>query len=92
MSKMVYIDTDIYGRKYVREIIPDEARPVAEWYNAEFASHCVEAPDDIQQNMLYDGKARMFSEWMMPEEPLDTPKSDAERLEDLENAINILLG
>lgn len=38
----------------VREIIPDEARPVAQWYNEEFASHCMEIPDDVHENWEYD--------------------------------------
>lgn len=64
MAKVVYIDVDEYGRKYVREIIPDECRPVESWYNVEFASHCVEAPDDIEQNMLYNSKTGTFTEWV----------------------------
>lgn len=64
MAKVVYIGIDEHGRKYVREIIPDECRPVESWYNVEFASHCVEAPDDIKQNMLYNEKTKAFLEWV----------------------------
>lgn len=38
----------------VREIIPDECRPVEYWYNAEFASHCMEIPDYVSWNWEYD--------------------------------------
>lgn len=38
----------------VREIIPNEARPVAKWYNEEFASHCIEIPDNVYENWEYD--------------------------------------
>lgn len=68
MSKNVYIDYFADGRPYVREILPDAAVPIAEWYNEEFASHCVEAPDDIKQNMLYDEKAKEFYEYCSLEE------------------------
>lgn len=33
----------------VIEIIPDYALPVEKWYGAEFASQCVEAPDEVEQ-------------------------------------------
>lgn len=61
---VVYIDVDIYGRKFVREIIPDEARPVEDWYNVEFASHCMEVEDSIVVNMLYDADNKLFYSWV----------------------------
>ena len=45
----------------VVEIIPEEARPVAEWYNETFARQCVEAPDEVQTNWTYDPKTGTFS-------------------------------
>lgn len=44
----------------VFEIIPDEARPIEEWYNADFAAECVEAPDDVEQGWVYDSKTGKF--------------------------------
>ena len=91
MSKMVYMDTDPYGRKYVREIIPDECRPVEDWYNLDFASHCIEAPDYIRQNMLYDDKTNEFTEWVPYEDSPQVTKTESERIEALEEVLDILL-
>jgi hypothetical protein len=43
----------------VREVVPQEATEpsVAHWYGEEFAAQCVEAPDEVEQNWLYDGGA-----------------------------------
>lgn len=38
----------------VREILPEDAIPIAQWYNEEFASHCMEIPDYVQPNWEYD--------------------------------------
>lgn len=38
----------------VIEIIPEAAHPVEEWYNAEFASKCMEIPDDVMPNWGWD--------------------------------------
>lgn len=52
----------------VIEIIPESARPVADWYGEAFASQCVEAPDEVEQHWGYiDG------EWIRPE---DMPKPE----------------
>lgn len=48
--RFAYINPD----NTVREIIPDGAYPIADWYNEEFASHCVEIPDYVEQNWIYD--------------------------------------
>lgn len=48
--KNVYLNSDLS----VREILPPEAIPIEDWYNAEFASHCIEAPDNVEQNWEYD--------------------------------------
>jgi len=62
--KIVYISPD----NTVREIIPPSAtKPnVAHWYNEEFASRCVEAPDEVGQGWIYDPESKTFSP---PEEP-----------------------
>lgn len=40
----------------VAEIIPEYALPVEQWYGANFAAQCVEAPDEVKQNWTYDGE------------------------------------
>ena len=52
--------------KYVRlnndnmvvEIIPNYALPIEKWYGEEFAKKCVEAPDDISYDMVYNVQTR----------------------------------
>lgn len=46
----------------VREILPKEATPIAEWYNEEFASHCMEIPDYVEANWEYDLKTKTWYE------------------------------
>ena len=45
----------------VIEIIPVYATPVEKWYSKEFASSCIEAPDDVQPNWYYDSATATFS-------------------------------
>lgn len=45
----------------VCEIIPDYALPVEQWYGAEFAAQCVEAPDEVEQHWTYDPTSGTFS-------------------------------
>lgn len=45
----------------VQEILPDTARPVADWYGEAFAAQCVEAPDEVEQHWTYDPEAGTFS-------------------------------
>ena len=58
MSKWVRVNN---GK--VKEIIPNEATTpsIAHWYGGTFASQCIEAPDDVVQNMVYDEQAGTFS-------------------------------
>lgn len=46
----------------IREILPKEIKfsDVAEWYNQEFASHCIEIPDDMNANDYYIFKTGEF--------------------------------
>ena len=44
----------------VREIIPDYATPVEQWYGAEFAAQCMEAPDEVEQRWTYDPTSGTF--------------------------------
>lgn len=59
----------------VREIIPVEATQpsVAHWYGAEFAAHCVEAPDDVREGYIYDAETGTFAPPPPPVEPEPTP-------------------
>lgn len=60
----------------VIEVIPDYALPVEEWYGAEFAAQCIEAPDEVEQRWTYDG-----SSFYSPDE------NDAEQVSDLTTQI-----
>lgn len=46
----------------VVEIIPEYALPVEKWYGAAFAEQCMEAPDEVEQNWVYDPETGTFSE------------------------------
>ena len=50
----------------VREIIPSYGLPVQQWYGADFAAQCMEAPDEVQQGMVYSGGS--FA-WPVPPDP-----------------------
>lgn len=41
---------------YVREIIPEDATPIENWYPDWFCNQCVEADDEVQQNWYYNGE------------------------------------
>lgn len=56
--RYAYINPD----NTVREIIPEGAYPIAEWYNEEFASHCIEIPDYVEPNWVYDPVNEKFYE------------------------------
>lgn len=45
----------------VREIIPEYAQPVEQWYCATFAANCIEAPDNVDQRWVYDPATQTFS-------------------------------
>lgn len=61
----------------VIEVIPDEARPVEDWYNKEFASQCVEAPDEVDQHWVYD---RKNNKWLEPGSELPIESDPVETL------------
>lgn len=46
----------------VSEIIPEYAKPVKKWYGEEFASECIEAPDEVYQNWVYNAETNKWSE------------------------------
>lgn len=46
----------------VSEIIPAYALPVEKWYGSEFASQCVEAPDNVQPNWTFNAESGTFLE------------------------------
>lgn len=73
----------------VAEIIPEYALPVADWYGAAFAAHCVEAPDEVGQRWTYDPETGTFAapaEKEEPEEP-EEPSGDAARIAALEEEL-----
>ena len=53
----------------VFEIIPEYALPVEKWYGAEFATECVEAPDEVEQHWVYNPETSTFSPPPEPPEP-----------------------
>lgn len=46
----------------VTEIIPQDATPLNEWYPEDFVARCVEAPNEVEQNWVYDPNTNTFSE------------------------------
>ena len=69
--KTVYLVGDT-----VREVIPEYGLPAGKWYSAEFASHCVEAPDEVEQGWTFkDGQ------WS---EPSQSPSLEPTRLDVLQ--------
>lgn len=46
----------------VKEIIPEYAIPVADYYGEAFAQLCMEAPDEVKPNWYYDSGSNTFSE------------------------------
>lgn len=53
----------------VREVIPDYALPVEKFYGEEFAAHCVEAPDEVDQRWIYKNGSWIDPATIVPEEP-----------------------
>lgn len=80
MSKWVRID-----RGAVAEIIPEYALPVADWYGAAFAAHCVEAPDEVGQRWTYDPETGTFAA-PAQKEP-EEPSGDTARIAALEEEL-----
>lgn len=68
MAKNVFLDVDQYGRYFVREVLPDEAYPIEDWYNKDFASHCISAQDNVIPSMLYDQTTKEFYKHCVIEE------------------------
>lgn len=59
----------------VKEIIPEYATPVADYYGEAFARLCIEAPDAVRPNWYYDSSSNTFSET-----PFVQPKPTVEAL------------
>lgn len=57
--KHAYIET-LPDKLCVRELIPSELSPVEKYYGAEFASHCVEVSDDVEEGMIYSPDKDIF--------------------------------
>ncbi|PKM72863.1 MAG: hypothetical protein CVU91_07500 [Firmicutes bacterium HGW-Firmicutes-16] len=54
----------------VVEIIPGYALPVEEWYGEEFASQCIEAPEDVKEGWVHNPDTNTFSG------PVTTPTTE----------------
>jgi hypothetical protein len=69
----------------VIEIIPQEATvpSVSHWYGEDFAAECMDTPDDVQQNWLYDSNTQTFSEpsQVTEESPPPTPEDQIASLQ-----------
>ncbi len=68
--KIVYLNDD----NSVREILPEATyeKGPAFWYGNEFSSHCVQAPNDVEQGMIYDPNTESFSVASEPTDPEPT--------------------
>jgi hypothetical protein len=82
---MKYVRLD--GANTVQEIIPDAATQpsIAFWYGEDFAATCVQAPDDVQPNMVYD--AGTFT---LPPPPPPAPPTLDDRVAQLEQEVQQL--
>ena len=80
--KTVRIDNGV-----VIEIVPEYALPVEKWYGVEFASRCVTAPDEVDQNWFYDAETGEFFEYKEPE-PVPEAEPTAEELLDIMLGVN----
>ena len=73
----------------VFEIIPESATPVEDWYGADFAAQCVEAPDEVEQRWTYDPETGTFAA-PAPAEDHGEPSGDAARITALEEELAAL--
>lgn len=78
--KTVYIVDSI-----VREVVPFGLDQVPKLYNDAFAAQCIEAPDNVQPNWIYDPSTNTFSEPVPT--PVDPDPSGAEIYSDIAKAI-----
>lgn len=62
--------------RIVVEIIPSYALPVKDWYGAEFALQCIEAPNEVEQGWIYDERTKTFSEPTPTPTPQPTSEED----------------
>lgn len=69
--KHAYIET-LPDKLFVREIIPAELSSVEKYYGAEFASHCVEVSDDVEEGMIYSPTKNIFYKEEISEPPFIT--------------------
>lgn len=67
----------------VVETIPEYALPVEKWYGKEFASQCMEAPDNVEQGWIYDEQTGEF----FPDDP-DIESIKSSKLKELSQVCN----
>lgn len=80
----------------VVEILPESTYElgISYWYGEEFANQCVEAPDDIKQNLFYNKETGLFIE----KETINDDKEFSEiellkqQVEEQQMIINAMLG
>lgn len=70
------------------EVIPNEALPVEQWYGPQFASQCVEAPDDTPLGWVYDRETSTFVD---PTTIVPEPSAE-ERIAALESELEFTQG
>ena len=78
-------------KNVVKEILPHDtyAKGAEYWYGNQFAEYCVEAPNEVEQGMVYDENTGNFTFPTLP--PLQ-PTTE-ERIKALEAAIlELILG
>lgn len=63
--KTVYIDVDLDGHHYVREIVPDGIDDLSSVYSKDFLDHCVVTSENVTENMLYNPETKEFYEASM---------------------------
>lgn len=56
--KMVRLNSN----NIVVEIIPEYALPIDNYYPSYFCERCVEAPDEVRENWIYDPNTKSFVE------------------------------
>ena len=75
----------------VREVIPEDVRPLDVYYPPDFCAQCVEAPDEVEQRWVYDPDANTFAPPPEPEAPIEPEPSDlAAQVADLQAAFDVI--
>ena len=78
MISLKYVRLD--GNNKVVEILPESTYGlgIEHWYGQEFASHCVSAPDNIQEGLYYQNGAFIEREEQNQREATELEKLEAQ--------------